>query len=525
MNASAETRRQIRPDVEPRRTPRAQPFIRIHRLLALVGGLALLLWGSSGLLHVTMTTFGPQPARFFPPSRTFDPGALPTIAGILAAAGIERAAAVKVIASDGESLIQITETQDAPRRYLRLRDGAELPDHDPRHAEYLARHYTGLLDTPILATDRIAEFDTTYPAVSRLLPVYRVVFDRPDRLTAYVYTETSSLALLTDRRQAFLLRTFQTLHSWNWLAGAGETLRIATITLFLGSLIAMALTGLAMLVAIRRRSAARGLRGWHRAAAYVLWLPILTFAGSGLFHLYQNGWQTRERTLTLSPPLELGSLSADLRDHMDHLAAHRPAASLSLIQDGDRRWLYRMTLAADPAEEPRGDAYMRHARFEGRPRAGEAFYVDAHTGEVRQDWDREYALQLGERFTGKGRDAIRRAELVTRFGPHYDFRNKRLPVWRLDYGAPVHASIFVDTAAGVLADRTPDRAKAELLTFSYLHKWTFRHGFGPMVPSLAIAATVLACLVAIGILGILLDLRRRRRSVATGRRGPSPRRE
>ncbi len=49
---------------------------------------------------------------------------------------------------------------------------------------------------------------------------------------------------------------------------------------------------------------------------------------------------------------------------------------------------------------------------------------------------------------------------------------------RLDYGAPVNATIFVDTAAGVLADRTRDAEKPERLSFSLLHKWNFLFPLG-----------------------------------------------
>ena len=83
-------------------------------------------------------------------------------------------------------------------------------------------------------------------------------------------------------------------------------------------------------------------------------------------------------------------------------------------------------------------------------------------------------------------------EVVTRFGPDYDFRNKRLPVWRVDYGAPVKASVFVDTASGVLVDRVADREKPERLVFSLIHKWNFLFPIGRLGLNIVVAAFVIA---------------------------------
>ena len=145
----------------------------------------------------------------------------------------------------------------------------------------------------------------------------------------------------------------------------------------------------------------------------------------------------------------------------------------------------------------------------------------ANSGEVWRQGDRELALQLGEGFTGVPRQAIESVELVTRFGPEYDFRNKRLPVWRLNYGAPVQASVFVDTATGVLADISPDAAKAERWSFSYLHKWNFLSVWGRQVHNGVVSGFVLAILLMFGVLGLRMAYKGRavakRSSVALAR--------
>jgi hypothetical protein len=154
-----------------------------------------------------------------------------------------------------------------------------------------------------------------------------------------------------------------------------------------------------------------------------------------------------------------------------------------------------LNLAKPQDKTPTSPQEIRQARFDGKSQLGEPLYVLAATGEVWTPGDRELALQLGERFTGVSREAILSVEQVTRFGPDYDFRNKRVPVWRLDYGAPVNASVFVDTATGVLADISPDAAKAERWTFSYLHKWNFLAMLGRQTHNAVVACVVVAIML------------------------------
>ena len=108
-------------------------------------------------------------------------------------------------------------------------------------------------------------------------------------------------------------------------------------------------------------------------------------------------------------------------------------------------------------------------------------------------------------------------EVVTRFGPDYDFRNKRLPVWRIDYGAPVNATLFVDTATGVLADRTENWQKPERYIFSFIHKWNFLFPIGRVGLNVVGVFVVLLLGFMAGI-GLRMDLVRRMRARRHGQR-------
>src|SRR5690606_19451164 len=107
-----------------------------------------------------------------------------------------------------------------------------------------------------------------------------------DNLTAFVHTELNALASLTNDTRTLQQTIFQTFHSWRWLDHV-EPARVAVLLVLATALAAMCLTGMAMALTLPRR-ALGGQRRWHRALAYGLWLPLLAFALSGLFHLLHN---------------------------------------------------------------------------------------------------------------------------------------------------------------------------------------------------------------------------------------------
>lgn len=480
-----------------------------HKWLALFGGIALLLWGGSGLLHPLMVTFGPQQAVFYPPQRPLDMAGTIPVHDILSRAGIQTAAAVKVIVARDENLLQVTEEQMVPRRYFRLTDGTELPEYDPQQAEFLARHYLKV-DDPIRSITFQTEFDAAYSWVNRLLPVYRVSLERDDNLSIYIYTETGAAAGLGNSFKNTVQAAFGAIHTWDWFPAQADWARVVLIGLLVGSLFAIGVTGVMLLVLIRRKKRAPGSRGWHRIAGYVLALPVLMYSSSGLYHLIQSAMDKPGRVLSLSPSLDLAGVSFPLPDQWAELSQGLNVNALSIVETAEGQFLYRLGLAPDRRGGPATASEIRNARFDGVETTGPAVYVDAMSGEVWPEGDRALALQLAARFTGATPDQVKAARLVTRFGPGYDFRNKRLPVWQIDYADPIGMTVFVDTATGVLADRTLDAQKPERFSFSFIHKWNFLMPLGRNVQNIVVSAIVALCLILMAGLGLQMYLKGRR---------------
>lgn len=526
-----------------------------HAWLALVGGISLMVWGLSGLTHIAMVLFGPQQAQFMPPPAGVALEGARPIAATLAANGIDRALAVKTVPAPGGGVLwQVTLGPDGERRYFRPADGGEIKNGDRAQAEFLARHYLAT-DRPIAAARLQTEFDGDYPWVNRLLPVWRLEFAGDDGLVAYVHTETSSLAAVNNTAKNRLQAVFRALHTWEWVPAEMEWLRVVVIAAMVGSLLALALTGIAMLVAIRRRKRLPGARGWHRVAGYVLALPLIMFAVSGIWHLIQSALVPPQSNLAMGEPIDVASGKWPVEADWALIARGRDIASLALIEGGDGRPLYRIGLAppkgamgggehdhgpgagaAKPAhgmaghdhaammaaqeKVPATDTAIREARFAGIRPDGPAIYLDAASGNPVPAGDRDIARAIARRFTGAPDSAITGMALVTRFGPDYDFRNKRLPVWRVDYGAPVSASLFVDPGAGVLVDRVADSEKPERLAFSFIHKWNFLFPVGRLAQNAIVGTFALALIGFMAVLGLRMDLVRRLHLRRKGRKAP-----
>lgn len=440
---------------------------RLHALLATVGAIALLVFALSGMTHPLMSWTGPRAAAFFPPRAQITGDHLSHIPTTLSKAAITSAVLVKVVPSESTPLLQVTEDSTQPRRYFELSSGNELLDHDQQQAVWLARYYAGHQETKVRAVTFHRSFSDEYPWVNRLLPVYKVEFETADNLTLFVYTELSALGDIINDWKRSLQRIFRWGHTFSFLEDA-EIARIILVGLLIASLLGMTISGLIMVSLMKSRTMPLR-RKIHRTLGFAIWLPLLMLSVSGLYHLMQSSLDNRRGALQLPPPF---SLSAE-RFGSDSLPPpHLETASvtsINLLEAPDGELVYRLGIPNGESSEP----VSRQMRFAGTPLEKAPLYLSARSGEPLPLADKEIAHQYATHHLGPSSSHIISAELVTQFSPDYDFRNKRLPVWRLEYGAPTKETIFVDPASGLLVERVTPAQQLEGLSFSQLHKGNF----------------------------------------------------
>lgn len=469
-----------------------------HRALAWSGGIVLLLFILSGATHMVMTWTGPQPVQFFAPPLQLPAGYAANASAILRQQHIEQARMVSIVAAEKGPLLQVGDSKTANKRYFDLETLQELPDHDKAQAIWLARYYTGIKGD-IAAVHLQTQFDNSYPWVNRLLPVYRIEFADSDHLTAYIHTDTASLAALTNDYKATLQAIFGLVHTWNFLDDI-DALRVALITVALATSLLLLLCGLTMILAIGKRHIANTKRRWHRRIAVGLWLPLLLFIGSGLYHLYQNALSENSRGLRAAPDLplnegSLGDMAALLENGDDRLAN-----AVSLVPGPDNRLYYRVALA------PAVGAVSREQRFAGQVQLLDGTFINASSGINASLSDAELTRHYAARFFNVNEASIAAGSKVTQFGMDYDFRNKRLPVWQFEHEGTL---VFVDPSSATIVDTVTPPLRYESWSFSILHKWN------ELVPLLGrggrdlLLAMILCSTVVLAGFGLLMRLQRR----------------
>lgn len=450
-----------------------------HRFFVWPALLGLIVFVLSGFLHILVTWTGPQTTVSKPPQHIFDASHLQAIPSILKSYNITEASVIKMLPTETAPLLQITENRMAPRRYFDPRTGQELPDYDEKQARWLANYYlTEPYDDAnynIKSVSFQTTFDDEYPWVNRLLPVYKVVYEGDSGLTLYVHTETLALANISNNWKRDVQKLFQQLHTWQWMKDYPVG-RIVLMMIFLSCLCGILLTGMTLLVMLGSPGKRKYMRRWHRVLGYIVCLPLFGFVASGTYHLLYSEYAQTQRDFNLSQPLliDLDTINNTPVVNFSNAALH----GVSLIRARDQLF-YRASLAEQMSEsehEHHDANTIRNQRFDGIPKEQEGVYLALAVDEGRGAGlltDERVARQLAMDYVHLTAESIISAEKITHFGPDYDFRNKRLPVWRIAIDNEQDDVLFIDVASGLLVDRVNGASRIENYSFSFLHKWNF----------------------------------------------------
>ncbi|MGB2375172.1 MAG: hypothetical protein ACPH45_01715 [Porticoccaceae bacterium] len=479
-------------------------LMRWHKKIAWTSAVAMFIWGVSAITHPLMSWFGPQAERFYPPTMQVNGKPLDNLAPLIkSVANLTDARLLKLVPSANGPLLQLTQDQQSPRQYYDLNSQRLLQDQDRLQAQWLASYYTGLDSASIEAVEFFTEFSDEYPKVNRLLPVYKVTFggDRP--MQAFVYTETGALASLSNPFKQRLQWVFQHLHTLKWLDSL-EYGRLILASLFMLCLVASAVVGFMLILSLKSRLIRDGKRRNHRRLGYILWLPLLAWSASGFYHLWQMSLVESDYGMRLDQPFN--SLNTEnLNTYSLQQLKDQSINSLSLLRGPDSRLYWRASVA-----QLEQTVVNREQRFAGKSSEYMALYLPATFDSAMASLsDAQLAVAMAQRFSGLAVSQLSKPEPVRRFGPDYDFRNKRLPVWKVELNDSYATTLFVDTATGILVDSNTRIDRAERWSFSVLHKWSPLTGLtGRKLRDGMMVATV-ALLLLVSLLGVLLLGRRK----------------
>jgi hypothetical protein len=406
---------------------------------------------------------------------------------------IDSIAAVRLVHIDTNWFYQVRSGGAVPL-YISCTNGKVLPMGDWLYAQWLARYFlegggshgvAGPIDDCCgAATDAVLhpatgaavgnvsllrDFDNEYKSINRLLPVYRVDFERADGIRIYVETTQDRFSFAMDRRRAAFDTFFRICHLWGWLDWLGRGRMAVEAAVALTAFIT-AVLGIWIFFATRRKT--RGIRRLHRLTSIVAVLFTLFWSFSGGYHAFTK--LTGPPDPAVAPArFAAGGLSPDWR--RISTVVGKPVTNWGVARVGDENY-WRV------CEE-----------------GGGLCYVAMRDYRVLPEGDRQYAISLVSRYAGT---AGVNARLLTAFDDEYNFSDKRLPVWRVETGRPGNERMYVETCSGELAARVDAAVYAEGYSFSVFHKHHFMDWGGKKVrdASTIVWAAMQILLVTVGLL-------------------------
>lgn len=494
-------------------------ILKWHRRLGLTAAVGVILSGLSGVLHPLMTRLQPAPAKVALDHRlpALDNAIAPR--RLLAANGIANLTDLRIVSWAGKSYYQVTLSDNQSRRYFALNDGAPLVDGDRQYAEYLARAFVGETTAAVRNAAIVGSFDWEYPRINRLLPVWRIEFDRADAMRAYVDTRTGRLGTLVDRVKAFSSVEFAILHRWQWLDLISSTARLMVLSLVLLAATGVTLSGCWIYLMRWCSSAARwNLRRVHRVWGISISLVSFMFVLSGGYHLLHLGIRGDPGERFQSPVRRYQA--ADLQFAPGDAVKQSGFAaveSIALAQI-DGRTYYRVQPAIDrgaisAAAAHHHGAHVPHGKVTPGQVAepGTPAFVSAADGAFLPYGVSRFAAAIAQ-SVGLG-PVVGRVTTVTSFDDEYGFAFKRLPVLQVPLAGAV--AVFVDPADGAIAAVVDNRDRAEGWVFGYIHKLDWLVPFAGTDGRDAIAALLALSLAIVALLGIALYVQQFR----AGKRG------
>jgi hypothetical protein len=425
-----------------------QKLYRWHRRLGLIVMLPILGWCLSGLVHTVAAIFfeiKPVHQRLTPQALVLDSTRL-NLTPILEQWGIDTFQQMRWVTYNGQPYYQILRRGKAAL-YVQQRTGMLLENGDRRYAETLARHFIGDSSSSIAGIERIERFTNEYKFINRLLPVYKVSFNRADGMDVYVSTESSRLGTQNNHFRKMWGAVFDTLHHWTFLE-AWPRIRTVLLLLFTGLSFLTALFGLLVYVFLWKQFKKQQPQARHRYLGLVAYLSTLAFTFSGGYRAFAKTQQEPPARLPVPTytPAEVARLP-ELKTTFDL----RPVSSISLA-------------------ELEGQTYFRVSWL--LPNAEPSYFNTQTIARISQGEER-YALAQAKEYTKLPDSLVLSSIPVVKFGGEYGVIHKRLPVRKVIYQTPEKHHVYIETNTGDLAAVIQNNNRPETLMFLMLHNYHF----------------------------------------------------
>lgn len=477
---------------------------RWHRTLSLIIAVPVFLWALSGFMHPIMTNIRPRVATQFLPQRVIDTAMIRVpLQQALQMNHIDSFRAFRIVHIGNNWFYQVQTVTGQEPLYLATLTGKILNSGNWLYAQWLARCFLegpgtkdssvpahnmammiapGMHDCCEAATDqvvrvkgakvtdvsKIISYNSEYKSINRLLPVYRVAFDRADGIRIYVEPLTDRFAFAMDDKRYVFDRIFTLVHTWEWLGFLGKgklAVELALVSLaFITSLM-----GIYLFFTTRsRKTAVNGLakaRRNHRYSAIAVALFTLMFTFSGAYHAFSKFSDDDRASYFVNPVFHTTVVRLDIASLQAGVQA--PLTQAGIISMNGRAYWRVQAASTIHSNMPKD---MMKTVMAPVP---DTRYISLDNGSVLPHGEEVYAQYLATVFSGRSTSGITATEAVTAFGAEYNFTDKRLPVWKVSYRGSGHPRYFIETSTGSLAKYVTNASMAQDYSFSLLHKHEF----------------------------------------------------
>lgn len=436
-------------------------FYKWHRILGLISLVPVIFWTISGLSHPFMSNwFRPFiPQEVFKPLTQQQMAPQLTLQQVMDNNHISKLRNFGVVNFNKGTFYQILNT-DSSYTYYSATNGHMLANGDKLYATNLARYFTQDSTSAIKSMVLQKTFDGNYQPINRLLPVWKVSFDRPDGMDIYVETSQGRLGTFNNNTRKAFLWIFRQFHNWQFLAdAAGEKFRICVLLIIVTLMLASLISGVTVyglfwnrFKQIQAKRKANGIEDkrfvhrFHRQLGLIVSFVMLTFVVSGGFHLW----------------VKLRNL------HVDNQQFEQIIDRTQLQQNNLQLNLPDSLIKRTSLINLHNQIY-----FQVLNTSKEVLYYNTLTGKQLMNGDIAFATYLSNYYRGdikskKGQHPVK-TELIKQFTTEYGFINKRLPVVKVSY--PNSEDWYIETSSAKIGTKVAGLDRTEGFSFIFLHKY------------------------------------------------------
>ncbi|MBB3699477.1 PepSY domain-containing protein [Flammeovirga yaeyamensis] len=418
----------------------------LHRKLSLIALLPVLAWTLSGVMHPLMSNFKPnvkQRLAINTDVKELDDQAL-SIDSIMTLHHWEDIQSFRLVLLDSTLFYQVK--RENKNIYVNLLSGEVLQNGDLTYATYLAGLYSEDDASKITSIEEQKEFSNEYVKIARILPVYKVSYQRMDGLRVFIDVNTDQMTYATNHIRSVFQQFFLWAHSWTFL-DFNTTFRLMVLGLFISITFVAGVTGILVYTKFRKMyqkqdtSRIPWQRRLHRSLGIALSFTLLLFALSAFMHM-----------LPKYNALDKTSYKSDISFSKEELKKE---------VDFPKGWLNYQPVKVN--DHP---YYQVHYK---KGRAVSKRYFDANTGEELMQGDSVYAVQLAKQYSGLSE--VKSITSYYKFENEYGFINKLLPVQKVQFVGEGNPRWYIDTKTSFVGAIIEDKAALSGFIFAYFHKY------------------------------------------------------